>query len=311
MLCNWDESNPTTRDTHRLRIGAALASSPGIARTFHLPDHPIRTCAIYGNLALASVDRKYVQIFDLETGEALSKPLATDAQPQMAAFLPGGTAILTANWDETVRVIDWRTGQNIETLEHPGTVFAAGASPDGQTIISGCKDGTVFLWHRLTRSCQEIGLHKGAVFMAKFSRTGQLAVTASVDGTASVWDMNTRANRCQLKHNDWVYGADFSPDERLVATASNDREVKLGDARTGSEIEPSLRHDAGVHAVQFSPDGRLILTAGLDGTARLWETKTHHLIEVNHTLRHTEPRSWTVASAVAEIRSLPPQATAH
>jgi WD40 repeat protein len=282
-----DKSNPTTRDTHRLRIGAALASSPGIARTFHLPDHPIRTCAIYGNLALASVDRKYVQIFDLETGEALSKPLATDAQPQMAAFLPGGTAILTANWDETVRIIDWRTGEKTETLEHPGTVFAAGASPDGRTIISGCQDGSVFLWDRQTHSCQELGRrHRDRVFTAKFSPTGQFAVTASADRTACVWDMNTRAERCQLKHSDWIYGADFSPDERLVATASYDREVKLWDARTGSEIEPSLRHDAGVHAVQFSPDGRLILTAGLDGTARLWETKTHHLIEVNHTLRH-------------------------
>ena len=77
-----DERNLAARDTHRLRIGSALASCPKVEQIWHLPHSPIRSCALHGRWALATCMREYSQVFDTETGLPLCSPLGIGTLPE-------------------------------------------------------------------------------------------------------------------------------------------------------------------------------------------------------------------------------------
>ena len=63
------------------------------------------------------------------------------------AFSPDGKRIVTGSGDETVKVWDAETGQEVLTLKgHAGAVISVAFSPDGKRIVSGSEDRTVKVW---------------------------------------------------------------------------------------------------------------------------------------------------------------------
>lgn len=286
-----DLKDQTAAAMNRLRIGSILTNSPHIQFDWRLREGSINSCDLHGQFALITIDRKYSQVFDINSGERLSPQLGNGTHPESAVFMPDGNSILTANWDETARVINWRTGIDLLVFNHPGTVLCAGVNRAGTQIVTGCKNGAVFLWDCRTKKRQLLGMHDDPVASAKFSNSGRLVVTASEDGTARIWDVESLAELRQLRHQSWVYEAEFSPDEKFVATACYDGEARIwawnSTDEEGREEMPPLRHDGGVHSIHFSPEGDLILTSCLDGIARLWSRRNHQLIAANHSLRHS------------------------
>ena len=64
-----------------------------------------------------------------------------------ASFSPDGTRVVSASWDETVRVWDAATLSCVATLEgHTDRVVSAWFSPDGTRVVSASRDRTVRVW---------------------------------------------------------------------------------------------------------------------------------------------------------------------
>jgi WD40 repeat protein len=64
-----------------------------------------------------------------------------------ALFSADGKRIVTASDDETARVWDAESGEEILTLAgHKGAVLLAVFSPDGQRVATGSADGTARIW---------------------------------------------------------------------------------------------------------------------------------------------------------------------
>jgi WD40 repeat protein len=114
---------------------------------------------------------------------------------------------------------------------HQGAVYYATFSPDGNTIATAGKDGTVRLWDPRSGDPRSV----------LRSRTDEV---------------------------NWVA---FPPDGRTLATAGDDQTIKLWDAETGRLKSTLTGHHGEVVAVLFTPDGRRVLSGGRDGRIILWD----------------------------------------
>jgi WD40 repeat protein len=64
-----------------------------------------------------------------------------------AAFSADGRRILTGSWDQTAKLWETVTGQELLTFKaHTGPIMKARFSPDGQRIATASFDGLAKLW---------------------------------------------------------------------------------------------------------------------------------------------------------------------
>jgi WD40 repeat protein/serine/threonine protein kinase len=161
-------------------------------------------------------------------------------------------------------------------FSHENPVAAAAFSPDDQTVLSGCSDGTARLWD--TATGKPIGRpmdHPGSVFAVAYSPNGKTVLIGCSDGTARLWDVATgQSAGSPLRHEGAVRAVAYSPDGRTILTGSTDKKARLWNAATLTPVcQPSV-HEAAVTAVAFSPDGTTILTGCEDVSARFWDAGT-------------------------------------
>ncbi|KAJ1329819.1 dynein assembly factor with WDR repeat domains 1 [Microdochium nivale] len=196
---------------------------------------------------------------------------------ESAVFSPDSSRVVSASYDETVKLWDAATGTCEATLEgHSDGVMSAAFSPDGRRVISASYDETVKLWDAATGTYEAtLEGHTSGINSAVFSPDGRLIISASDDETVKLWDAATGTCEATLEgHSDGVMSAAFSPDGRRVISASDDKTVKLWDAATGT-CEATLEgHSEWVRSAAFSPDGRRVISASDDKTVKLWDAAT-------------------------------------
>jgi WD40 repeat protein len=207
-------------------------------------------------IASASADGT-VKLWDAATGrEVLTLYLElAPTNPTDGPVLPGtilayspdsrrlaaAVGAATSQKDETVKIWDTVTGQEIRTLRgHANVVTAAVYNPDGRTLASASADGTVRLWDAATgQEIRTLRGHANQVSCVAYSPDGRSLTSASNDGTMKLWDAATGQELLsQSGHSFSVSGVAYSPDGRQIASASYDKTVKLWDARP---LTPELR----------------------------------------------------------------------
>ncbi|WP_437672767.1 nSTAND1 domain-containing NTPase [Sorangium sp. So ce131] len=208
----------------------------------------------------------------LDAGVA-STVLTHDHWVSSAEFSPDGRHIVTACWDNLVRV--WRadgSGQPLVLRGHDGIVVSASFSPDGRRIASAGLDMTTRVWNA-DGSGQPLVLrgHEGPALSPRFSPDGRRIVSAGVDMTVRVWNADGSGQPLVLRgHGAPVIAAAFSPDGRRIVSASSDRTVRVWNADGSGQPLVLRGHDAPLRSARWSPDGRRIVSASDDRTARVW-----------------------------------------
>ncbi|HXG12575.1 MAG TPA: FecR domain-containing protein [Gemmataceae bacterium] len=233
-------------------------------------------------LATGSMD-KVVRFWDPATGAPRPVTFAPQKRDiDVIAFSPDGQLLATAlgygkggPGSEQIVLWDARTGAELTRLAgHTSMILDLVFAPDGKTLATAGKDGTVKFWDVETRqeraSYRE---HYREVHALAFSPDGQLLATGGYDLTVRLWDTRTGEVRHLLQgHTRAVKKVAFSPDGRLLASTGGDSLVRLWDPATGQELKVLKGHTKGtVPAVAFSPDGRLLATGGWDRRVLLWD----------------------------------------
>jgi WD40 repeat protein/energy-coupling factor transporter ATP-binding protein EcfA2 len=195
------------------------------------------------------------------------------------AWSPDGKRLATASWDQTARVWDASSGQELLTLKgHTNPVTSVAWSPDGKHIATASEDQTAKVWD--ASSGQELltlNGHTDTVDSVAWSPDGKRLATASVDQTARVWDALSGQELHTLRgHTETVKSVAWSPDGKHLATASVDQVVKVWDASSGQEFLLLKGHTDTVTSVTWSPDGRRLATASDDQTVKVWDWKSGH-----------------------------------
>src|SRR4051812_14854616 len=193
------------------------------------------------------------------------------------AVSPDGRRIATASFDNTARIWDAETGQEIMALGKPAEHFIQIVfSRDGNLIATASYDRTARLWDARTgQLIRDFTGHTDRLRSLAFSSDDRRLVTGSYDRTVRIWDVATGK---QLKvltgHDEVVSGVGFSPDGARVVSSSYDKTVRIWDVATGREFKRLPGHTDRVTAAEFSPEGLRILTASGDKSARIWEVSS-------------------------------------
>jgi eukaryotic-like serine/threonine-protein kinase len=191
-----------------------------------------------------------------------------------AAISADGRVIATASFDNTARLWDAQTGQEIRQLGIPGDHFIQIVfSRDGRRIATASYDKTARLWDARTGQLLRVFTgHADRLRSVAFSPDGGRLVTGSYDRTARIWDVATGKELQVLTgHDEVVSGVNFSPDGTRLVTGSYDKTVRIWNVATGRELKQLPGHTDRVTSVEFSPDGMRVLTASGDKSARIWE----------------------------------------
>jgi WD40 repeat protein len=165
---------------------------------------------------------------------------------------------------------DWRDDEAKEA-----GVYSIALSPNGQTVVSGCRNWKVSLWDVKTgKVVAKWTGHTDSVTSVCWSAGGDRVVSGSWNGTARVWKVKTGEEILQIKtgHKS-VYTVKYSPDNTQIATGGFDENaVKIWDAKTSKQIT-TLEHDRIVLSLAWTPDGKKLISAS-HGPIRIFDTAT-------------------------------------
>lgn len=162
-----------------------------------------------------------VQVWNVETGEALARPMINSATLGDVRFSPTGDLLVTGASDGSVRVWESATGMPAsELMKHAGKVTSVQFSPDSKQIVSASEDGTVRVWDLTPRGpCPEwLPRLAEAVANQEIDRRGFLEPLKdrSVEQLREIRDRLTR----ESGHDEWTEWGRWFFADRAARTIS-------------------------------------------------------------------------------------------
>ncbi len=211
------------------------------------------------------------------------------------AYSPNGTHLAVAG-SIGIWLYDMTIHHEVALLTgNTGPVSSVAFSPDGSTIISGNRDGTVWVWDAHTGEHIQTFSTADWVLSVAFSPDGKTIASGGghVEGLGpGIRLLDTKTGE-RLKALGGPYdtlSVCFSPDGKTLASGDErDNDTRLWDVQTGELLKTLKGHTpfgyANVNSVVFSPDGNTIASGSSDGTIRLWNANTGEFIKylVGHT----------------------------
>ena len=143
-------------------------------------DHRGSTCGSPPRPAVPSPETASVSALSVASGHLGSVTAC--------AWSPDGLKLLSASWDNTLKVWDAAQGRCLLTLEgHSDPATACAWSPDGQKLLSASEDNTLRVWDAAQGRCLlSLEAHSNGVTACAWSPDDQKLLSASEDNTLKV-----------------------------------------------------------------------------------------------------------------------------
>jgi len=132
---------------------------------------------------------KVARIWDTVLGKEERRLVGHTGAVNSAVFSADGKKIVTASEDNTARIWDAQSGQELQKLEHARHVRSAAFSPDGKQIVTAGGNIQIFDVES-GQELQKLEGHTNSIRSATFSPDGKKIVTGGFpDGTVRIWTL--------------------------------------------------------------------------------------------------------------------------
>ncbi len=250
-----------------------------------------------GNWVLSYGGGNFLVEYGLADGEPRLEWDRHELGVQAVAIAPDGRAI-SGSADGTVRVWDALSGEQSLVIEGATQgAWAVAASPDGQRIAAGCKDGVVREFSASDGSLiRELHGHLGYIraveYMPDASADGSAPslVSAAGDGTIRIWPRSGDEPLhifeadlfAETGHRGGVLSLAISEDGAHLLSGGRDGTMRLWDLRAHAQEAIFRGHRGWLEAVAFTAGGDAI-SGSRDGTVRRWDLGSGDVLaEMNH-----------------------------
>jgi len=203
----------------------------------------------------------------------VARAINLDTSVQAVAVSPDGELLAVGALDNTARLIELETGEEVQRISHGDFVLTVAFSPDGRLLATGGRDGDARLFMIATGEEVRRFAHGAPVSEVLFSPDGRLLATASGGDSARLLEIATGKEVARATHEKGVSTIAFSPDGRFLAMAGEAPSIRFVDTATTEDVAP-IDHEGSINALAFSPQTWLMATGARDNTARLIETGT-------------------------------------
>ncbi|KAJ3124366.1 hypothetical protein HK098_001190 [Nowakowskiella sp. JEL0407] len=205
------------------------------------------------------------------------------------AISSDGKYIVSGSCDDTVKIWDFETGEELKTLVgHTHWVNAVAISHDGKYVVSGSEDKSIKIWSVDTDDSKIIKGHQHDVTTIAISHDEKYVVSGSKDKTVRVWSMETgRELKTLVGHEHFVTAVAISKNGDIVS-GSEDKTVRVWDLADNKEARVLFGHTRDVISVGFSADEKYILSNDFNRNKIVWELETGKRVQID-----SDPREWT------------------
>ena len=171
--------------------------------------------------------------------------------------------MLVINVGETIEVLSVASGKPITTLtKHKQTVTALAFSPTGEHLISGDKEGNLYVWTVGSwRELREFIGHTHWITAVAFHPNSSQVATTSHDRTVRVWDFESGEQLTSLP---------IAVESDVSLYRGEMRQIR----RIFNHLTPGFSHTLAWPPIAFSLSADII-AGGLQREIRLWDATTY------------------------------------